>query len=75
VLAAILTYVMAKGAIVYGAALLFVYALGRGVPVVLAGTFTGVLKSFQKMGRWSDVIEKVSGVIVIGVGFYFLWIA
>jgi len=73
VLAAILTYVMAKGALVYGAALLFVYALGRGVPVVLAGTFTGVLKSFQKLGRWSEIIEKVSGVIVIGVGLYFLW--
>jgi cytochrome c-type biogenesis protein len=75
VLAAILTYVMAKGALVYGAALLFVYALGRGVPVVLAGTFTGVLKSFQKLGRWSEVIEKVSGMIVIGVGLYFVWVA
>lgn len=75
VLAAILMYVMAKGALVYGAALLFAYALGRGVPVVLAGTFTGALKNFQRLGRWSDVIEKASGVIVIGVGFYFLWIA
>jgi len=75
VLAVILTYVMAKGALVYGAALLFVYAMGRGVPIVLAGTFAGVLKSFQKLGPWSEVIEKASGVIVIGVGFYFLWIA
>ena len=75
VLAAILTYVMVKGALFYGAALLFVYALGRGVPVVLAGTFTGALKGFQKLGRWSEVIEKTSGVIVIGVGLYFLWIA
>lgn len=75
VLAAILTYVMAKGALLYGAALLFVYALGRGVPVVLAGTFTGVLKSFQKLGHWSEIIEKASGVIVIGVGMYFLWTA
>ena len=75
VLAAILTYVMAKGAFVYGVALLFIYALGRGVPVVLAGTFTGALKSFQKLERWSEVIEKVSGVIVIGVGLFFLWTA
>jgi cytochrome c-type biogenesis protein len=75
VLAAILTYVMSKGAIVYGALLLFVYALGRGVPVVLAGTFTGALKSFQRLGRWSEAIEKAGGVIVIGVGLYFLWIA
>jgi cytochrome c-type biogenesis protein len=75
VLVAILTYVMAKGALLYGAALLFFYALGRGVPVVLAGTFTGAMKGFQKLGRWSDMIEKASGVIVIGVGLYFLWIA
>jgi len=75
VLAAILTYVMAKGALMFGAALLFVYALGRGVPVVLAGTFTGALKGLQALGRWTEVIEKVSGVIVIGVGLYFLWMA
>jgi cytochrome c-type biogenesis protein len=75
VLAAILTYVMSKGALAYGAVLLFVYAMGRGVPVVLAGTFTGALKQFQAIGRWSSVIEKASGVIVLVVGFYFLWIA
>jgi cytochrome c-type biogenesis protein len=75
VLAAILTYVMAKGALLYGAVLLFVYALGRGVPVVLAGTFTGVLKNLQKMSRWNVWFEKASGVIVLAVGFYFLWIA
>jgi cytochrome c-type biogenesis protein len=75
VLAAILTYVMSKGALAYGAVLLFVYAMGRGVPVVLAGTFTGALKQLQGLGRWSNVIEKASGVIILVVGFYFFWIA
>lgn len=76
VLAAILTYVMSReGALFYGAALLFVYALGRGVPIVLAGTFAGVLKQLQAFGRWSPVVERISGVIIIGVGLYFLWIA
>jgi len=76
VLAAILTYVMSRqGALAYGAALLFVYALGRGVPVVLAGTFTGALKQFRSLARWSAVIQKVSGVLILGVGLYFLWIA
>jgi cytochrome c-type biogenesis protein len=76
VLAAILTYVMSQdGALVYGAALLFVYALGRGVPIVLAGTFTGALKQLQSLGRWSPIIERASGIVIIGVGLYFLWIA
>lgn len=76
VLAAILTYVMAqKAGLLYGAILLFIYALGRGVPIVLAGSFAGVLKGFRTLGRWSEVLEKASGVIIILVGAYFLWIA
>jgi cytochrome c-type biogenesis protein len=75
VLAAILTYVMAEGNLLYGAALLLVYALGRGVPVVLAGTFTGVVKRLQAARPWTGSIERASGVIMIGVGLYFVWIA
>ncbi len=76
VLAAILTYVMAQNSgMVYGAVLLFIYALGRGVPILLAGTFTGVLISFRKLGEWSVWFEKTSGIIVLLVGFYFLWLA
>lgn len=76
VLAAILTYVMAqKSSLLYGAVLLFIYSLGRGVPIVLAGTFTGVLKNMRAVSQWSGWLEKVSGVIILMVGFYFLWIA
>lgn len=75
VLAAILTYVMAEGAMAYGALLLFVYALGRGVPIVAAGTFTGALKQLRAFGRWSGALEKVSGVILIAVGLYLVWLA
>jgi cytochrome c-type biogenesis protein len=63
------------GAVQYGAALLFIYALGRGVPIIIAGTFTGVVKRLLQWGRWSVWIEKASGLIIILVGFYFIWIA
>lgn len=76
VLAAILTYVMAqKASLLYGAVLLFIYALGRGLPIVLAGTFAGVLKGLRSLGRWTEWMEKASGVIILLVGLYFLWIA
>lgn len=75
VLAAILTYVMSKGTLLYGGALLFVYALGRGAPIVLAGTFTGIFKRMRALGRWSETIEKAAGIVVILVGLYFVWIA
>ena len=76
VLAAIITYVLAsKSALFYGAVLLFIYALGRGVPVVLAGTFTGVLKQLRALGQWEHQIKRLSGAIMLLVGLYFVWIA
>lgn len=76
VLAAILTYVMAENSgIIYGSLLLFIYALGRGVPIVLAGTFTGALKSLNAIAPHSEKLEKFAGIILVGVGLYFLYIA
>jgi cytochrome c-type biogenesis protein len=76
VLAVILTYVMAQqSGVAYGAALLFLYALGCAVPVVLAGTFTGVLKNLRAFGKWNDLVTRVAGGLLILVGGYFLWVA
>ena len=76
VLATALAYVMTQqGALPSGAMLLFVYALGRSLPIVLAGAFTGALKQLRTLGRFSDWIEKVSGARIVGVGLYLLWIA
>ena len=76
VLLAILTYVMVQqAAIGYGAALLFVYALGRGVPIVLAGTFTGALKQMRQADSWSAALEMGSAVLLASMGLYFLWLA
>jgi cytochrome c-type biogenesis protein len=75
VLVAILGIAMAKGKLAYGAVLLFVYGLGRGVPIVLAGTFTSILKALPAMARWSAWMERAAGAVVIGVGLYFVWIA
>lgn len=76
VLLAVLTYVMVQqAAIAYGASLLFVYALGRGLPIVLAGTFTGALKQLQQAGRWSSLLENGSGLALLGIGLTCLWLA
>jgi len=75
VLVAILGIVMAKGRLAYGAALLFAYGLGRGVPIILAGTFTGVVKALPTMERWRRWMERAAGIALIAVGLYFVWIA
>jgi len=75
VLVAVLGIAMAKGRLAYGASLLFAYGLGRGVPIILAGTFTGVVKALPALERWAPRMEQAAGVVVIAVGLYFVWIA
>lgn len=73
VLVAILGLVMAKGALAYGASLLFAYGLGRGIPIILAGTFAGVVKALPAMERWTRWMETAAGIVLVLVGIYFVW--
>jgi len=75
VLIAIVAIAAKAGNLTYGATLLFAYGLGRGVPIVLAGTFTGVVKALPALQRWTNWTEKAAGVVLIAIGLYFLWLA
>ena len=75
VLIAILSLALASGQWLYGATLLFVYALGSGVPLVAVGTFTGLLTRMDQFARWNSVAEKAAGLLLIFMGGYFAWIA
>lgn len=73
ILVAILSIVMAKGQIAYGASLMFAYGLGRGIPIVAAGTFTGLVKSVPYLSRWHAFAEKAAAVVMLALGMFFLW--
>ncbi len=66
---------MANGKIGYGAALLFIYGLGRGIPIVIAGASAGAITGSPRLAAWSAAFEKAAGVVLIAVGLYFFYIA
>jgi cytochrome c-type biogenesis protein len=74
VLVVIVAYVASKGQVLYGGSLLFTYGLGHGLPLLLAGTFTSFLKSLPAFRKFSRYINLASGVILIGIGMYFLYL-
>ena len=41
--------------------------------MLAAGTFTGLIKNIDSFTRVSAFIQKISGVLLIGLGFNFLW--
>ena len=72
VLGALLLYVGTRQNVPFGASLLFVFALGMGTLLLLAGTFAGFLAGLPRSGRWMEAVRKGFGVFLILVGEYFL---
>jgi thiol:disulfide interchange protein DsbD len=72
VLGGLLLYVGASGHPVFGATLLFTFALGMGIPVVALGTFTGMLANLPKAGRWTVKVQRAFGVLLLLAGEYLL---
>ncbi|MEW6208327.1 MAG: cytochrome c biogenesis protein CcdA [Acidobacteriota bacterium] len=73
ILASILSYAAGHGRVLYGSGLLFIYGAGIGVPLILFGTSIGLMSSLRPIARWWSVVHHVSGIILIGMGFYLLW--
>jgi thiol:disulfide interchange protein DsbD len=74
-LGAILTYLATKKNLFYGALLLFSFAYGLGLIVILAGTFSGLLAGLPKSGKWMIYVKKACALVLIFAGVYFIFIA
>jgi cytochrome c-type biogenesis protein len=70
VLALVVALVASKGAVAYGASLLFVYALGHGLPLVVLGAITGALTSLERLSKYTPSVQKGAGWLLILAGIY-----
>jgi cytochrome c-type biogenesis protein len=73
VLAVIITYAALQAEPFYGSILLFIYGLGHGLPLLAAGTFTGMAKNLPKFSRYTQYLSYFSGLILVLAGFYLLY--
>jgi len=75
VLAVIITYAAVQAEPFYGSGLLFIYGLGHGLPLLAAGTFTGMAKSMPKINKYTAYLSYVSGSVLVLAGLALLiWI-
>ncbi|MGD9506417.1 MAG: thiol:disulfide interchange protein, partial [Syntrophobacteraceae bacterium] len=71
-LGVLLTFVATGGNVIQGMSMLFAFAYGMGVLVILVGTFTGLLASIPRSGMWMNRVQKAFGLLMIIVAEYFL---
>jgi len=72
---ALLTFVATTRNVTLGFWIFFIFALGLGLPYLILGTFSGLLKKIPKSGSWLVWIEHIFGVILIGAGLFYLLLA
>jgi thiol:disulfide interchange protein DsbD len=72
VLGGLLLYVGSSGHPVFGATLLFTFALGMTLPVVVLGTFTGLLARLPRSGAWLACVKNGFGILLLLAGEYLL---
>ena len=66
---------LVKGDLVYQALLVFIYSIGAGVTVMIAGLFAGLLENVASSERFLKanlVFKAIGGLIFVAVGLYFL---
>jgi cytochrome c-type biogenesis protein len=72
VLGVLLAFVATTHSYVYGSSLMFTYAMGVGLLLVLVGTGAGLLQRMPKAGVWMERVKRVFGWLMLAMGEYFL---
>jgi len=72
---ALLAYVGTVGDPLFGFWVFFVLALGLGLPYLILGTFSGLMQKLPKSGTWMVWVKKLFGIVLIGVGGFYLGLA
>ena len=72
ILATLLGVSAASGNVFFGSALLFVYAIGFGIPFFIVGI--GLVKA-PKSGEYMDIVKSLLGVIILILAIYIITIA
>ncbi len=71
VLGVLLTYVATTRNLLLGGSLLFVFAFGMGAILLVVGTFSGLLVSIPRSGRWTVAMKTILALFMIGLAEYF----
>jgi len=72
VLFGLMAYIFQTGNRLKGFLMFFVLAWGMGVPLLVLGTFTGLLESLPRSGAWMEAVKRFFAVCFLGLAIYFV---
>ncbi|UCH98531.1 MAG: protein-disulfide reductase DsbD [Candidatus Aminicenantes bacterium] len=72
VLIALLSWISQTGNILLGFWLTFTFSMGMGIIFLVVGTFSGLVSTLPKGGKWMNYIKYFFALVLLGGGIYFL---
>ena len=75
ILIAIAAIAASSGSAVQGGAMLFLFGLGKGVPLILVGLLSASIVRMGKLANYADLATKIGGTALIFAAGYLVWIA
>ena len=72
VLVGILTYIAQTQDRALGFGLLFVFALGLGIPFLVLGLSSSMISRLPKAGPWMEGVKSLFGTVMIAMAFYYI---
>ena len=70
ILAAIMAFASLSASLAQAVIMLFLFAIGQGLILILAGFLTSRLKNWKGFYKFSDMLLKISGVLLILASLY-----
>ena len=73
ILAGIMAFAAIGKNIALAILMLFMFALGQGLILIIAGIFTSSLKNMKALARFTEILLKISGGLLIAVTIFLFW--
>ncbi len=73
ILAGIMSLASVSSNIILAVLMLFLFSIGQGIILVLAGVFTSLIKQFGKVIEFSELVLKISGGILVIASLIFYY--
>lgn len=73
ILAGIMGFATLSKNLPYAALMLFMFALGQGLIIILLGISTSFLKNMKQFGEKSEILLKIAGVVLILSSIFLYW--
>lgn len=73
ILAAIMAFASLSASLLQAVIMLFLFSLGQGLILVIAGVLTSKLKTWKNFYKLSDILLKISGVLLVVTSLYIFY--